>query len=519
MTPAPAAMTRRGEILKYANLHDGLEHWRDVSPDKVAVEMDLASAVTYSQLGSWSDGVARRLAAEGVQPGDRIVVVGSNSLALIASAFGILKVGAIVVPLNDRFTAPELRHLIEFSGAAVVIADGPRQSLVASLNLPVPLLSFDEVNGLRDIAADRWHPVHLPANAIAMIVFTSGSTGSPKGVMLSHADHLGRFLEIMLFSPGLGPNTNAMMPMGIQGAPGTAWGYMFSSVIGGTFYFNSKYDAEKTLRTLIEKRIDFLNAVPLIYKEISRLPRFAQADLSNLTFARCGGSRLPSETWQAWSDNGVTIRTLYGMSEIGGNALIATIDEAKRKPESCGKGMFFTRFRIVRADGSECDANEPGAVLLRGPGIMAGYWRDSAATEETIQDGWLHTGDIGLRDEDGEFFFVDRAKELVKCGGFNVSPQEIENLLLEIDGVDEVAVFAVADERYTEVPFALVFSSKQLQKSEIFAFCKARIANFKLPRYIEFIENPLPRLVRGKIDKQSLKKAYADAEGRFEKAG
>ena len=505
--------------MKYANLHDGLEHWRDVSPGKVAVEMDLTSAVTYSQLGNWSDAVARRLVAEGAQPGDRVVVVGSNSLALIASAFGILKAGAIIVPLNDRFTASELLHLIKFSGAAIIIADGPRHALVAGLDLPLPLISFDEVEGLRNVLCDRWPPVHLAADAIAMIVFTSGSTGSPKGVMLSHADHLGRFLEMMLFSPGLGPNTNAMMPMGIQAAPGTAWGYMFSSVIGGTFYFNSKYDAAKTLRTLVEKRIDFLNAVPLIYKEISRLPEFAESDLSNLTFARCGGSRLPGETWSAWSDNGVTIRTLYGMSEIGGNALIATVAEAKRKPESCGKGMFFTRFRIVRPDGTECNANEPGAVLLRGPGIMAGYWRDPVATDETIQDGWLHTGDIGLRDEDGEFFFVDRAKELVKCGGFNVSPQEIENLLLEIDGVDEVAVFAVADERYTEVPFALIFSSKPLEKSAVFAFCKVRLANYKLPRYIEFVDSPLPRLVRGKIDKQSLKMGYADAETRYEKAG
>ena len=508
-----------GEVLKYVYLHDGLEHWRTAAPDKIAVEMDLTASVTYAELGHWSDGVARRLAAGGVKAGDRVVVIGSNSLAFIASAFGVLKAGAVIVPLNDRFKGPELRYLIDFSGAAMVVADGPRHALIADLGLSIPLIDFEEVDRLRDAPTERWQPVELPADAIAMIVFTSGSTGTPKGVMLSHADHLGRYLELMLFSPGVGPDTNAMMPMGIQAAPGTAWGYMFSSVIGGTFYFNSKYNAQITLSTLVKKRISFFNAVPLIYKEISKLPEFAEADLSSLTFARCGGARLPSETWQAWSDNGVTIRTLYGMSEIGGNALIATIEEAKRKPESCGKGMFFTRFRIVRPDGSDCDANEPGAVLLRGPGIMAGYWQNPEATAETIQDGWLHTGDIGLRDEDGEFFFVDRAKELVKCGGFNVSPQEIEDLLLEIDGIDEVAVFAVPDERYTEVPFALVYPSRSLDKNEVFAFCRERLANFKLPRYIEFVDSPLPRLVRGKVDKQMLKKSYADAMTRFEKAG
>ena len=505
--------------MKHTYLHDGLEHWRKVAPEKIAVEMDLTASLTYAELGDWSDGIARRLASEKVKPGDRVVLIGSNSLAFIASAFGILKAGATIVPLNDRFTGPELRYLIEFSEAAAVIADSPRYSLIAGLDMPVALIDLVEVERLRESGSCEWQEVDLPSDAIAMIVFTSGSTGTPKGVMLSHADHLGRYLEIMLFSPGLGPNTNAMMPMGIQAAPGTAWGYMFSSVIGGTFYFNSKYNAQITLTTLKEKRISFFNAVPLIYKEVSRLPEFSGADLSELTFARCGGARLPSETWQVWSDNGVTIRTLYGMSEIGGNALIATVDEAKRKPESCGKGMFFTRFRIVRPDGSECAPNEPGAVLLRGPGIMAGYWRNPEATAETVQDGWLHTGDIGLRDEDGEFFFVDRAKELVKCGGFNVSPQEIEDLLLEIDGINEVAVFAVADERYTEVPFALIYPSKALDKREIFAFCRGRLANYKLPRYIEFVDDPLPRLVRGKVDKQTLKKGYADAMVRFEKAG
>ena len=181
--------------------------------------------------------------------------------------------------------------------------------------------------------------------------------------------------------------------------------------------------------------------------------------------------------------------------------------------------MFFTRFRIVRDDGGDCGPNEPGGVLLRGPGIMAGYWRDESATAETVQDGWLHTGDIGMRDEDGDFFFVDRAKELVKCGGFNVSPQEIEDLLLELGEIDEVAVFAVPDERYTEVPFALVVPNQPIDKAGIFAFCRERLANYKLPRYIEVLDAPLPRLARGKVDKHALKKAYAATISEFEKVG
>ena len=240
---------QKGDALKYVYLHDGLEHWRRVSPDKIAVEMDQAESLTYAQLGDWSDGVAGRLIAAGVQPGDRVIVTGANAMAFIAAAFGTLKAGGIVVPLNDRFTATELRYLIEFSGAAAIVADAPRSHLAAGLELAVPLIDFAEVETLRHSACDSWRDVRLGADATAMIVFTSGSTGTPKGVMLGHAEQLGRYLEIMLFSPGLGPNTNAMMPMGIQAAPGTAWGYMFSSVIGGTFYFNSKYNAEKTLAT------------------------------------------------------------------------------------------------------------------------------------------------------------------------------------------------------------------------------------------------------------------------------
>ena len=286
--------------MNYTYLHDGLEHWRQVSPDKIAIEMDETESLTYAALGDWSDGVAGRLIAAGVCPGDRVIVTGANAMAFVASAFGILKAGAIIVPLNDRFTGPELRYLIDFSGAAAIVADSGRQLLVESLGIAVPSISFAEIEDLRQAPCDEWRSIDAGSDPVAMIVFTSGSTGTPKGVMLSHSGQLGRFLEIMLFSPGLGPNTNAMMPMGIQAAPGTAWGFMFSSVIGGTFYFNSKYNAHKTLSTLVNKRIDFFNAVPLIYREVSKLPEFATADLSHLAFARCGGARLPTEVWNAW---------------------------------------------------------------------------------------------------------------------------------------------------------------------------------------------------------------------------
>lgn len=494
--------------MKNGLLHDGVSYWARRTPEKAAVVLDDQPPLTYAALDRWSDGVAVRLQSHGVAPGDRVAIAAANALAWTAAAVGILKVGAIIAPFNDRLLGDELAYLASYSDPALIIADEPRAALLAGTGVSVPVLPLADLEAERGGAPAGWRPVRGDSEATAMIIFTSGSTARSKGAMMTHGNYLAKFMEMRLLDAGLGPDTRSLMPFGLHSSPGLPWGILFTTTLGGTLFATAKYQAERTLATLVDRRITFFIGVPMIYEQIARLPDFPDADLSALTFARVGGASATAAMLEPWKAKGVVVRQLYGMTEVGGGSIIASEEEALARPASCGRGLAFSRFRITRDDGSDCDPGEPGHVLLQGPGMMAGYWREPEATALALQDGWMHTGDIGMVDADGYFTFVDRAKEMIKSGGFNVSPAEIEAVLLQIDGIDEAAVFAVADDKFAEVPCACVYGPASGTAQDIFDHCCGKLAGFKLPRYIVSLDGPLPRLANEKIDRRELKRRF-----------
>ncbi|MBN2973361.1 acyl--CoA ligase [Roseomonas aeriglobus] len=490
-------------------LHDGLAYGARRDPDKVFGSVD-GDVVRYGELARWSDGVAAHLQDRGVQAGDTVALAGGNSLAWMAAAFAILKCGGIIVPVNDRYVADEVDYLIGFTEPRVVMADDARRAIVAQTRCDVPVIALEALETFRDGPPLGWREVRTSSDAVAMVIFTSGSTARPKGAMMTHGNYLAKFLEMMLLDTRLGPDTRALMPLGLHSSPGLPWGILFTATLGATLYVTKKYRADETLATLRDARVTFFIGAPMIFDQIAKLPDFAAADLSALRFARCGGATLNPATAAAWRAKGVVVRGLYGMTEMGGGSLIASEEEALVAPDSCGRGLTFTRFRIVRPDGGDCAPGEPGDILLRGPGMMAGYWRDPEATAATIIDGWLHTGDVGAVDEDGYFRFVDRSKEIIKSGGFNISPTEIEAVLVEIDGVIEAAVFAVGDDKFGEVPFASLCVSAEIEPGHVIERCRGKLAAFKLPRYVLVDRAPLPRLANQKLDRRTLKALFAD---------
>ena len=491
-------------------LHDGLAYWARRTPDKPAAVFVGQGTISFADLARWSDGIAERLQDEGIAAGDNVAIAGANALGWIAAAFGVLKAGATIAPFNDRLLGEELAYLADYSEARVIIADDRRAELLAAAGVPTPRLSLAELDRHRQGASPSWRPVRVSSSDTAMIIFTSGSTARPKGAMMGHGNYLAKFMEMRLLDARLGPDTRSLMPFGLHSSPGLPWGALFTTTLGGTLYFVSKYDAALTLQTLVDECISFFIGVPMIYDQISKLPEFAGADLSRLTFARVGGATPSLETLARWQEAGVTVRQLYGMTEVGGGSITASEEEARHRPAACGRGLAFSRFRIARADGSDCEPGEPGNVLLQGPGMMSGYWRQPVATAEALIDGWMHTGDIGLVDDEGYFFFVDRAKEMIKSGGYNVSPAEIEAVLAQHEAVREVAVFGIVDERVAETACACVYLSREVPSQELVDFCASRLANFKLPRFIVKLRDPLPRLSNEKVDRRTLKAMYSD---------
>lgn len=495
-------------------LHDGVDYWARRSPDHPAIVLDDEPPLTYAALARWSDGVAAFLQERGVVPGDRVAIAAANCIPWVAAAVGILKAGAIIAPFNDRLLPDELGYLAGYADPRLILADAPRAALLGQAGVDRPIVDLDTLEALRGGPPAGWAAERVPSTATAMIIFTSGSTARPKGAMMPHGNYLAKYMEMRLLDERLGTGTRSLMPFGLHSSPGTPWGIFFTTTLGGTLFVTRKFDAARTLRRLVDDRITFFIGVPMVYDQIAKLPDFADADLSALTFARVGGATANPDILARFRDKGVLVRQLYGMTEVGGGSLIATEEEASARPMACGRGLAFSRFRILRDDGSPCDDGEPGRVLLQGPGLMTGYWRDPEASAAALKDGWMHTGDIGVRDADGYFSFVDRSKEMIKSGGYNVSPSEVEAVLAAHDAVAEAAVFAVADDKYAEVPCACVYPRGPVDPQALFDHCAARLAGYKLPRYVVMLDAPLPRLATEKVDRRRLKALYADPSAR-----
>lgn len=502
-----------------ALLYDGLDHWARETPDKAALVRDDDVSVTYAELARWSDGIAAHLGSIGVLPGDVVAVSGQSCFEWIAAAFGVYKAGAILSPYNERFVAAEMAHLLSVSEPRAAIADAPRAEILREASASLPLLAMEDLGAFREGPPATWRKPEIDSQATALIIFTSGSSGKPKGVMFSHARHIDNIYELQAVDRSCGPDMCYLLTVSMQSGPGSMFSYPMTMTFGGTTVFLRKFDAPLALQLMTKYRVSFLPTFPQLWEQIALLPEFADADLSALHTAHVGGARVPPQILSSWRSKGVMLRQIYGQTEVGGYATIATDRECLADKFSCGGGLIHTTIRIVRSDGSECDPGETGEIRVKGPGTMNGYWRHPAATAETIVDGWIHTGDLGLIDEDGDFVFIDRSKDMIITGGFNVSPLEIERVIGEMGEIHEVAVIAVADAKFGESPAACIYTETDIGDEAVFLHCKARLAGFKLPRYVIRTPEPLPRLSNGKPNKSELRQRYADAPTRYPKLG
>ncbi|WP_028933821.1 class I adenylate-forming enzyme family protein [Pseudonocardia spinosispora] len=495
-----------------------LNWWARTKGDQTAIVCG-PDQLDYRTLRNWSGRVARRLAEDGVRPSDRVAVLGGNSLDWVASAYGVIKAGGVLVPLNPRLVAVELHKFLVESGASAVLVEAPHRAAVdraVELGADVRVVDFDVVAGLREGEDDEFRIDREPDEPVA-ILFTSGSTGLSKGVVCTNRTLLDIVFEASLVEEGLRPGARSLLLLPLCFTPGLVWGLIMTTVLGGTLVVEPDLNASRAVRRLDEFDIQVLFGVPLIYDVMAKAPEFATADLSHLKTAVVGGAAVPLPLLKAWGDKGVKLRQIYGMTEVGGIATATWPSEAEQHPDSCGSGSVFTDLLVVREDGTECDPGEAGQILMRGPGMTIGYWEDQESTEQALRGGWLHSGDLGVRDEAGRLRFVDRLKDLIISGGINISPVEIEAVIARIPNVAEVAVIAAPDERFGETPAAIVSRSGPLDTDQIIQQCRDELADYKVPRYVVLREDPLPRLPSGKLSKRDIRAEYADVTARFQK--
>jgi len=493
-----------------------------LSPERVAVE-DLhdGTRYTYREL---NERAARFAAAArhcwGLKPGERVAWLGHNRAEFFAMLFGCAKAGLILLPLNWRLAVPELEGLLEdaqpralvyadeFSDAAAALAASRAGMLLVGLN--------GREHASRDYAADLAaltpdlapHP-ERSADTPWYLLYTSGTTGKPKGVVQTFRMMLANYWNIGV-TVGLRADDTLLNVLPMFHTAGINLYSTCLFLVGGSVLVQRQFDPAQTLEILTTRATVFFG-VPAIYQTLLEHPAFDAARLTRqMRSWGCGGAALSVEVARRYHEHGMLIRTGMGMTEAGPTVFLLDQDRVLDKPGSVGQAQLLVEVRVVDGNGHDVAAGEAGELLIRGPGITPGYWHNETATREAIlPGGWLRSGDIVRCDADGDFYIVDRAKDMLISGGENVYPAEVEAVLLQHPAIAEAAVVGMPDERWGEVGHAsVVLAAGRIApaETELRAFCRERLAGYKIPKVFVF-RTTLPRNALGKVIKQELRDA------------
>lgn len=505
-----------------ATIGSALQWWARTKGDQTAIVV-ADDQLTYRQLHEWSSRLARILTDRGIRPGDRVGLAAPNCLQWPVAALAVLKCAGVLVPLNPRFKAAEIaKTAADAELTAVIAAEGQRGAVeeAQAAGGDFAIYGLDIVENQRSGAPDDFRIDPEIGEPIA-VIFTSGSTGMSKGVVLTNRTLLDIVLENTLTEDGFRPGTVTLLLLPLAFTPGLVYGLLITTVLGGTLVVEPELNPSRAIGLIERHRVRALFGVPLIFEAMSQAPEFASADLGSLQTAIVGGAAVPHDLLARWAEKGVLLRQIYGMTEAGGVATATLKAEALEHPESCGSGSIFTEVRVMAPDGRLSPPGEQGELVVRGPGVTPGYWKDPETTALAIRGGWLHSGDLGVCDEQGRVRFVDRVKDLIISGGINISPVELEAAIIDLDGVAEVAVIPAPDARFGETPAAIVVAEvgrDDVDEARIVAHCERVLADYKVPRYVVLRSEPLPRLPSGKIAKRLVRDEYRDVVQRFARA-
>lgn len=477
--------------------------------------------VSYARLKAWSDSVAQWLVAQGIEPGDRVGIMAANSLQWIVLSQAAMLAGAILAPVNPRFTFSEASYLLlERYRVKAIFHDAERADVARKMADQVPgcgVFDLTEMDRLREIAADPKQVLpDVPLDAELVIIPTSGSTGRPKGVVLSHRSMAGYIADSCLARPGAFSEPRVLLFAPLC----TSAGYVVLTqylAYGGTVYLEAAFDAPRALDKIVSQRITTMMGTPIFFERMAACDHFRDADLSSLHYCLVGGSRVSRSLLDAWLGKGVLLRQLYGQTEVGGQATFNTDQASISFPEKCGRGSMYTRIAVIDEQGNFAAPNTPGQIVVKGPGVMVRYWDDPEATASTLVDGWVRTGDLGMVDEEGLLTMLDRIKDIIISGGLNISAAEVERVISEYPGVHEVAVIAARDDTFGETPLAIIHGPGPGDIPELLLHCSTHLSSYKVPRYMVCTPEPLPRLASGKIAKPGLREEYVDAHLRLDR--
>jgi acyl-CoA synthetase (AMP-forming)/AMP-acid ligase II len=489
----------------------------------------------FAELAAAVDEAARAYVAAGIEPGDRVALWAPNSGAWVIAALGAFRAGAVVVTVNTRFKGGEAAHVLRTAGARMLVTvtdflDTDYVALLAEAGAPDSLEATVILSGPVPAGADAWsdflaggsavdpaavaeRTAALRPDDVCTIIFTSGTTGAPKGAMLRHGASVRAYTD-WADVVGLQPGDRYLIVNPFFHTFGLNAGILACVITGATIVPHPVFDVPSVMARVDEERITMLPGAPAIYQTILDHPELDRYDLSTLRLAVTGAATVPVEMIRRMRSE-LTFRTIvtgYGLTESTGIATMCRhTDDPETIARTAGRPIPGVEVRLVDGDGKEVGAGEPGEVLVRGYNVMAGYFGDPAATAEAIDaDGWLRTGDVGVRDEAGNLRITDRTKDMFVVGGFNAYPAEIENIMATHPAVGQVAVIGVPDHRLGEVGRAYVVprAGATVDPAELIAWCREEMANYKVPRSVEVVD-ALPLNATGKVLKYVLREQAA----------
>jgi fatty-acyl-CoA synthase len=478
----------------------------DFAPEKMALvfEEKTFTYATFCERSSRAAGVLKHL---GVETGDRVAVLSQNHPAMLELLFACARLGAVLVPLNWRLAIPEHQYILDNCSPKVLVADHHHRVPLANAaaGKTAPLLSLEgEAEGpwqdyeqlLATVAPAS--PTGALEHPVALL-YTSGTTGHPKGAILtqsnlvwnahhSHALHDMTTADVVLTTLPLFHTGG----LNIQTVP--------ALLAGATVHLHRKFDPDATLTALAEVQPSLTLLVPTQMQMLLEHPRWAATDLSSLRLIGTGSSTVPEALIRGFSVRGLAVVQVYGATETGPISVYLTADYANSKIGSTGKPALYCEVRLVDTDGADVRQGERGEIWVRGPAISPGYWGEPARHS----DEWFVTGDVGHCDGEGFYYIDDRIKDMIISGGENIYPAEVENVLYDHPAVAEVAVIGIPHPRWVEMPVAVIVPRSSVDESEIITHCHTRLAHFKAPRKVFFVDS-LPRTAMGKVQKFKLR--------------
>jgi acyl-CoA synthetase (AMP-forming)/AMP-acid ligase II len=505
-------------LARRAHINGSIEALYDVAANR---------RYTYAELNSETNKVASLLVDAGVKKGDRVALLQMNSAEFMTAFFATAKLGAVIVPLNWRLVPDELEFILKDSGTTVLVFGAEFAANVSELqsrgnrtDIKSWLYIGDAATKpafARDFVAEsatmsNAEPaVTASGDDLLYIMYTSGTTGLPKGVMHSHNTQFWA-LSTMCTTSDLARGDRYInpMPMFHVGALTPALGNIF---VGTTHVLMRAFDPVKVWEIIDSERINNGLFVPAMLNFMRMVYDPSKYKHEHVRWLMAGAAPVPVSLIMSYAEIGIEVNQVYGLTETCGPACLTSKEDAITKAGSTGKAFFLSEVKVVRPDGTECDDDEAGEVLISGGHMMLGYWNRPEATADALKDGWLYSGDGAIRDKDGFIFIQDRIKDMIISGGENVYPAEIENVIMGLAGIGEVAIIGIPSEKWGESPLAIVVRKDEaVTEAAVLEHCADKLARFKQPVAVRFID-VIPRNPSGKALKKDLRIQFKDVVG------